>query len=278
MSRSFAMLLRFAALLLGIFTPLTAQAAFHLWDIVEVYSSSTGSVQFIELFTTGPGENVETGAQIRTDSGNMFNIGDAGPLSGNTSGDRLLFATAGFYSLPGAPAVSATQPTYVLPANFFNPTSDRIRLFSPGFGEFEIKTINAANPIPTDNVFARTYTATTTAIAANSPQARDVTAGSINRGDYNNDGEVNLADYAVWRKTVGLPASPAGSGADGDTDGTIDDGDYTLWTRRFGNDIVGAGSGSGGAAIPEPATVALALLGLALVLPAMNPRNRVDCR
>jgi hypothetical protein len=249
-----------------------ARAAFHLWTIAEVYSSANGNVQFIELFTTGLNENVETGAQILTDSGNMFNI--TGPLAGNTSQDRLLFATAGFYSLPGAPAVSVTQPTWVLPANFFNPTNDKIRLFHPSFGEFHFRTIDAAAPIPTDNVFSRVYSGLTSSIAANTPQARDTTAGSINRGDYNSDGFMDAGDYPVWRKTFGEAVSPAGKGADGDTDGSIDDGDYTLWLARFGHEIVGDGIGSsgGGTIAPEPTTMSLVVVGLAMLAPRRRRR------
>ncbi len=55
-------------------------------------------------------------------------------------------------------------------------------------------------------------------------------------GDYNNDGEVNAADYVVFRK-AGL------------TTGT-----YTTWRQNFGES-----NGAGGNAVPEPATVALLL-------------------
>jgi hypothetical protein len=245
----------------------TAEAAFHFWAIAEVYSSANGDVQFIELITSSPSETQANGAEIRTDSGNTFTI--TANLSGSTAGDRLLFATAGFYSLPGAPAVSATQPAYTLPADFFNPTSDRIRLYSPIFDEFHVRTISAASPVPTDNVFSRQYLPTA-GLVANSPQARDVSAGSINRGDYNSDGLMDAAEYPIWRKLFGGSVSPAGKFADGNTNGIIDDADYTLWTTRFGNEIIGDGIGSGGGSavapgeVPEPATAVLLLIGHAV--------------
>jgi hypothetical protein len=265
------------ALVVGGLTVATVEAAFHLWSIAEVYSSANGDVQFIELVASGASEQAANGAQIRTDSGNTFPI--SGNLTGNTLNDRLLFATAGFYALPGAPVTSATQPAYVLPADFFNPASDRIRLFHPSFSEFHSRTINATNPIPTDNVFSRTYSGLTTAVVANSPQSRDQTAGSINRGDYNRDGFIDSADYVVWRKTFAQAVSPAGSGADGSTNGVIDAADEELWTRRFGHEIAGDGIGSsGGSTIaPEPATLSLAVTGLVLLAPRRHRRTAVAC-
>jgi hypothetical protein len=254
-----------------------SQAAFHLWQIVEVYSSSDGTVQFIELLSGGPSENQDGGAEIRTDSGKVFPL--TGDITGNTSGDRLLFATEGFYALPGAPVMSATQPLYELPEDFFDPMNDRIRLFSPLFQEFHFRTINATNPIPTDNVFSRVYSGATTNIAANTPQARDTTAGSINRGDYNSDGTIDAGDYVFWRKTFNLSATPPGNGADGNTNGTIDDADYTLWTQRFGNEIAGNDPGSGGI-VPEPATLAFALVAWSVSMPRRRRNQRClhcDC-
>ncbi len=62
-------------------------------------------------------------------------------------------------------------------------------------------------------------------------------------GDYNNNGEVDAADYVVWRKTLGTTVTPY-SGADGDGNGTIGQGDYDFWRSNFGN-VIPLGSGSG---------------------------------
>jgi hypothetical protein len=250
------------ALLIFALFAYSSQAGFHLWTISEVYSNASGSVQFIELVSAGPSETLSGGAEIRTDSGNVFALG-AINLSGNTQDDRLLFATASFYSMPGAPTVSGSQPTYTIPADFFDPVSDRIRLFSPFFQEFHFRVINATSPIPTDNVFSRVYSGGTSTIAANSPQAREVTAGSINRGDYNGNLSVDAADFVQWRNTLTQAASPTGSGADGNDSGVIDAGDLALWRARFGNVIVtGLGTGSShSAGVPEPAALALLAFG-----------------
>jgi hypothetical protein len=86
-------------------------------------------------------------------------------------------------------------------------------------------------------------------------------------GDYNADGDVDTADYIVWRKTLGQ-AAVQGLGADGDTNGTIDEADYTVWRSNFGATAAGAAavdaSGATGSAVPEPGTLMLAYAGLAI--------------
>ena len=61
--------------------------------------------------------------------------------------------------------------------------------------------------------------------------------------DYNEDGTVNAADYTVWRDGGSPDDSQAG---------------YDLWKANFGN----SGSGSGSAAVPEPVSAALVVVGL----------------
>jgi len=65
-------------------------------------------------------------------------------------------------------------------------------------------------------------------------------------GDYNGDGKVDAADYVMWRKNPGnFGGDPAG---------------YTAWRNSFG--LPGSGAGLGGAAVPEPSTLAILALGL----------------
>jgi hypothetical protein len=80
------------------------------------------------------------------------------------------------------------------------------------------------------------------------------TAGTSPTGDYNGNGVVDAADYAVWRKMLDLTASPAGTGADGNQNGTIDTDDYTFWRAHFGNSLNGL---AGGLSVPEPITLQL---------------------
>jgi hypothetical protein len=53
-------------------------------------------------------------------------------------------------------------------------------------------------------------------------------------GDYNRDDNVDAADYAVWRKTLGTTGIAAYSGADGDGDGSVAQEDYGVWRSHFG--------------------------------------------
>jgi hypothetical protein len=65
-------------------------------------------------------------------------------------------------------------------------------------------------------------------------------------GDYNNDGKVDAADYVVWRKSNGSQQG------------------YDDWRTNFGR-TAGSGSALGAGAVPEPASLALLLVGLAAV-------------
>ena len=53
-------------------------------------------------------------------------------------------------------------------------------------------------------------------------------------GDYNLDGTVNAADYAIWRDHLSA-AVTSGTAADGNGNGRVDAGDYELWKSQFGN-------------------------------------------
>jgi hypothetical protein len=88
-------------------------------------------------------------------------------------------------------------------------------------------------------------------------------------GDYNRNGEVDAADYTVWRNTLnqmgdGLPA-------DGNGDHKITRLDFDVWKSHFGQPN---GSGAGGSldrlAVPEPASIALILCA---ILSAMAKRK-----
>jgi hypothetical protein len=61
-------------------------------------------------------------------------------------------------------------------------------------------------------------------------------------GDYSGNGEVDAADYVVWRNTVNSVV-PIGTGADGygpeaEADGIVDGFDYDFWKSLFGDSVV----------------------------------------
>lgn len=90
-------------------------------------------------------------------------------------------------------------------------------------------------------------------------------------GDYNGDGLVDLADYTVWRNTLGNTV-PNGTGADGNGDGLINTADYGEWKDNFGASLGGASLAAPPVAVPEPAAILLALIAtIALPLARLVP-------
>lgn len=79
-------------------------------------------------------------------------------------------------------------------------------------------------------------------------------------GDYNDNGIVDAADYTVWRNRVGqdvdLPNDPIG--------GTIGQAHYNQWKGNFGMSSGGNAATFAGA-VPEPATIGIALVSLLFV-------------
>jgi PEP-CTERM motif-containing protein len=76
-------------------------------------------------------------------------------------------------------------------------------------------------------------------------------------GDYNHSGNVDVADYVVWRKGLGA---------------TYTRSDYTPWRANFGA-AVGSGTGtSASAAVPEPGTLLLFVTGIVAMYSRRQPR------
>jgi hypothetical protein len=97
----------------------------------------------------------------------------------------------------------------------------------------------------------------------NIPVSFEVLAAVLT-GDYNGNGEVDAADYVLWRDTLGQSVAN-GSGADGSGNGLIDQDDYTLWRAHFGQTPgVGATAGPAGRLVPEPGTGLMLVVGVCL--------------
>jgi hypothetical protein len=59
--------------------------------------------------------------------------------------------------------------------------------------------------------------------------------GVASPGDYDGDADADGSDFLLWQRTLGAPAVPPGSGADGNSSGVIDAGDLAVWKTNFGN-------------------------------------------
>ena len=158
------------ASLFGIILAATsAQASFHLWQITQLYSDPTGTVQFIEL-TNGnfDGENLLMGHTITSNSHSYTFPND---LPFNTANHHFLIATPGYVAITGAPA-----PDYVLPTNnWFSVTSDTINYASVNMLSF------TAGQLPTDGVNSlnRAYNSAILFVAENSPTNFAGATGSV---------------------------------------------------------------------------------------------------
>jgi hypothetical protein len=84
-------------------------------------------------------------------------------------------------------------------------------------------------------------------------------------GDYNENGVVDAADFALWRDTFGQMGMNLA--ADGDGNDKIDAGDYDVWRAHFGNSIDGgAAAGAAGMGVPESPCWLVALQAVVICL------------
>jgi hypothetical protein len=92
----------------------------------------------------------------------------------------------------------------------------------------------------------------------------DLPSSAMLAGDYNGDGNVDAADYVVWRRHVGAEAGTLSNDVDG---GVIGAAQYETWRENFGRTAPGAGAAGrhDALAVPEPTSAVL----LALITAAM---------
>jgi hypothetical protein len=220
-----------------------ANASFHTYDIVEVYSNADGTVQFIELLEV-QGFNSQHLFRNRTISTNSNSLAFGSNLPSNqTAGTSVLIATAGFEELPGGVAAD-----YTIPAGFFNTSGDTIN-FGTGTDVFSF----GPGSFPTDGVLSLRRDLTS---AVNSPKNFAGQMGSIAPpllGDTNADGLVNIDDLNNVRNNFG---------ESGNADGTLP-GDAVPWDGVVNIDDLNAvrnNFGSRTELVPEPSALVLAAL------------------
>jgi hypothetical protein len=110
-----------AALAVG-FTATPARAAHHLWRLERAFSSSDGTLQYVELFTADGTETGVSGQTVVGSSPTPFTF-SAG-LAGNTTNTWLLLASPNFQ------AVTGLQPDGILPSGFLSRTGGNLNYAS----------------------------------------------------------------------------------------------------------------------------------------------------
>jgi glucose/arabinose dehydrogenase len=118
-----------------------AEASFHTWRISEVYSDSTGTVQFIELQEVfGFGGQHSLATHTIASRTNVLRFSDLS--SAATANKFLLLGTPGYAALPGA-----VPPDFIISSNFFAVTGDRL-----DFGEGTSVLTFGAGALPVDGI------------------------------------------------------------------------------------------------------------------------------
>ncbi len=116
-------------------------ATFHLWKIDQIYSNTSGNVQFVELADSANGETL-VGGQTLTSNGHTFTFPSDLPAGTSTAGHHMLLATSGYSVLAGVAVAD-----FILPDHFLNPSGDTLRYA----GGLDSVTFNSSQ-LPTDNV------------------------------------------------------------------------------------------------------------------------------
>jgi T5SS/PEP-CTERM-associated repeat protein len=104
-------------------------------------------------------------------------------------------------------------------------------------------------------------------------------AGAI-APDFNGDGVVDLADFAIWQMHVGQMSGASVLDGDTDGDGDVDGVDFLMWQRNVGRPMpwTGSGSGSGSgsslANVPEPASLMMLAFGGSLAIAFGRRRSK----
>ena len=98
----------------------SALAGAHTWDVVEAFSNSDGTVQFIELREQNGGANeVNLNGLLVKSAATGNQIALSGLAPGSSANKSILLGTAAYAALPGA-----VPPDHIIPANFFSTVAE----------------------------------------------------------------------------------------------------------------------------------------------------------
>lgn len=154
-------LIRALTLVVALTLASRAQAAFHLWNITQIYSNSSGTLQFIEMVGLSDFQNALSFGQpitVTDTSGTLHHTFSPSDLSSSsTNGKSLLFGTSGLHAAGGP------TPDFIIPNNFLFTSGGTIDFFGTS-GTTNDLTYPA---LPTDGIHALTYPSGPTVV--NSP-------------------------------------------------------------------------------------------------------------
>jgi len=94
-----------------------------------------------------------------------------------------------------------------------------------------------------------------------------VTEFTAKPGDFNGDNAVDGADFLIWQRNFETASGATTATGDADSDGDVDANDLATWKMNF------ASATSSASAVPEPASVSLALLFMGLCARLVHPRR-----
>ena len=244
-----------------------ASASFHVWDIVEAFSSADGSVQFIEMFTSSNNQHLANTTMGRIFSNaNSFSFPTDLP-SGTTNKTFLVGTTS--YEAIAQIDVNVPLPDYVVVDNFFSIAGDTLRLEWLTTNVFDTLAFTAGDlPIDGTNSLNHAFGDPTSNFSSttNSPTnfAQDTGTVTIS-ANFDGDDDVDGEDFLIWQRFAGGPGGF--SQGDANLNGIVDEDDLANWEAQYGLPI----PLSAISAIPEPQSVCLLLWGLL----ALSGRRRV---
>ena len=247
----------------------TSQASFHFWEVVEVYSSPDGTIQFVEMMNSNSANQIQANPSF----GFTSNANTLDPFPDNlpggipTNNAKFLMGTPSYSALALNDA-NVPAPDFLFPTdNFFSTSGDKLSLVQASVFEIDSLTFTSGQ-LPTDGVnslvhaFGDDTNASTTLL--NSPtnffgETGSVTLPSFDPADFNQDGFVDGVDLGVllgnWLSSFPTPPEAELSGT-----APVDGIDLGILLGVWNPSPLSAAT-----SVPEPGSVVLlSLVGMAL--------------